>query len=216
LQTGLAQLVAAELLYQRGRLPRARYLFKHALTQDAAYASLLKSTRQQVHQQVAQVLETQFPALVETQPELVAQHYTAAGCTEQAVHYWQRAGQQASDRSAHLEAIRHLTTGIELLTTLPETPERTQHAVTLYIALGAAMQMAKGQAAPEAEHAYSQLVGSRSLSPPGRLAPAADGDATGGGGSLVAASPGRRQPPGSEIPGAAGCHESGPALAAAG
>ena len=108
LQAGLAQLVAAELLYQRGRPPRARYMFKHALIQDAAYASLLKSTRQQVHQQIAQVLEARFPALVETQPELVAQHYTAAGCAEQAVVYWQRAGQQASDRSAHLEAVSHL------------------------------------------------------------------------------------------------------------
>src|SRR5215813_2263697 len=100
LQAGLAQLVEAELLYQRGRPPRARYLFKHALIQDAAYASLLKSTRQHVHQQIAQVLEARFPALVETQPELVAQHYTEAGCTEQAVVYWQRAGQQASEHSA--------------------------------------------------------------------------------------------------------------------
>ena len=156
LQAGLAQLVEAELLYQRGRPPRARYMFKHALIQDAAYASLLKSTRQQVHQQIAQVLEARFPALVETQPELVAQHYTAAGCPEQAVVYWQRAGQQASDRSAHLEAISHLTTGIELLKTLPETPEHTQHALTLHIALGAALLMTKGQAAPEVEHAYTQ------------------------------------------------------------
>jgi class 3 adenylate cyclase len=156
LHAGLAQLVGAELLYQRGRPPRARYMFKHALIQDAAYASLLKSTRQQVHQLVAQVLEARFPALVETQPELVAQHYTAAGCTEQAVIYWQRAGQHASDRSAHLEAISHFTTGIELLTTLPETPARTQHAVTLHIALGAALQIAKGHAAPEVEHAYTQ------------------------------------------------------------
>jgi class 3 adenylate cyclase/predicted ATPase len=156
LQTGLAQLVGAELLYQRGRPPRARYVFKHALIQDAAYASLLKSTRQQVHQQVAQVLEAHFPGLVETQPELVAQHYTAAGCPEQAVCYWQRAGQQASDRSAHLEAVSHLTTGIELLTTLPETPERTQRAVTLYLALGTALLVTKGQAAPEVEHAYSR------------------------------------------------------------
>src|SRR5207249_5375150 len=113
-------------------------------------------TRQQVHQQVAQLLEARFPEIVETQPELVAQHYTAAGCAEQAVGYWQRAGQQASDRSAHLEAISHLTTGIELLKTLPETPEHTQHALTLYIALGAALQMAKGMAAPEVEHAYTQ------------------------------------------------------------
>ena len=156
LQAGLAQLVAAELLYQRGRPPRARYIFKHALIQDAAYASLLRSTRQQVHQQVAQLLEARFPETVETQPELVAQHYTAAGCTEQAVGYWQRAGQQASDRSAHLEAVSHLTTGIELLQTLPETPEHTQQALTLHIALGAALQITKGQAAPEVEHAYTQ------------------------------------------------------------
>jgi len=156
LQAGLAQLVGAELLYQRGRLPRARYIFRHALIQDAAYASLLKSTRQHVHQQIAQVFEARFPALVETQPELVAQHYTAAGCTEQAVIYWQRAGQQASERSAHLEAISHVTTGIELLKTLPETPEHTQQALTLHIALGAALQMTKGGAAPEVEHAYTQ------------------------------------------------------------
>jgi predicted ATPase len=155
-QEGLARLVAAELLYQRGRPPRARYMFKHALIQDAAYASLLRSTRQQVHQQVAQLLEARFPETVETQPELVAQHYTAAGCTEQAVPYWQRAGQQASDRSAHLEAISHFTTGIELLTTLPETPEHTQQALTLHLTLGAALQMAKGQAAPEVEHVYTQ------------------------------------------------------------
>jgi predicted ATPase len=126
------------------------------LIQDAAYASLLKSTRQHVHQQIAEVLEVRFPALVETQPELVAQHYTAAGCAEQAVVYWQRAGQQASDRSAHLEAISHLTTGIELLTALPETPEHIQQALTLHIALGAALIITKGQAAPEVEHAYTQ------------------------------------------------------------
>ena len=93
---------------------------------------------------------------METQPELVAQHYTAAGCTEQAVVYWQRAGQHASDRSAHLEAVSHFTTGIELLKTLPETPAHTQHALTLHVALGAALLITKGQAAPEVEHAYTQ------------------------------------------------------------
>ena len=72
------------------------------------------------------------------------------------MRYWQRAGQHASDRSAYLEAISHFTTGIELLKTLPETPEHTQQALTLYIALGAALQMTKGQAAPEVEHAYTQ------------------------------------------------------------
>src|SRR4030095_11320735 len=109
-----------------------------------------------VHQEIAQVLEARFPTLVETQPELVAQHYTAAGCAEQAVVYWQRAGEHARERSAHLEAISHFTTGIELLTTLPETPEHTQHALTLHIGLGAALIITKGQAAPEGEHAYTQ------------------------------------------------------------
>jgi class 3 adenylate cyclase/predicted ATPase len=156
LQVALHQLVQAELVFCRGQSPEATYLFKHALVQDAAYGSLLKSTRQRVHQQIAQVIEASFPALVETQPELVAQHYTAAGCTEQAVVYWQRAGQQASDRSANLEAISHCTIGIELLKTLPETPEHTQQALTLYISLGVALLMTKGPAAPEVEHAYTQ------------------------------------------------------------
>ena len=79
LQNGLNQLVAAELLYQRGRPPRAKYIFKHALVQDVAYQSLLKRTRQQYHQRVAELLETRFPEIVQTQPELVAHHYTEAG-----------------------------------------------------------------------------------------------------------------------------------------
>jgi predicted ATPase len=156
LQQALARLVDAELLYQRGVPPQATYLFKHALIQEAAYQALLKSTRQQFHQRTAQVLETRFLASVETQPELVAQHYSAAGRHEQAIPYWQRAGQQASDRSAYLEAISHVTTGIELLKTLPETPERIQQALSLHIALGAALLMTKGHAAPEVEHAYTQ------------------------------------------------------------
>jgi predicted ATPase len=156
LQRGLHQLVEAELLYQRGLPPQATYTFKHALIQDAAYQSLLRSTRQQHHQRIAQALEAQFPETVTTQPELVAQHYTAAGCTEQAVVYWQRAGEHASDRSANVEAISHCTAGIELLKPLPATPEHTQQALTLYIALGAALQMAKGIGAPEVEHAYTQ------------------------------------------------------------
>ena len=89
---GLGQLVQTEVLYQRGVPPQAMYLFKHVLIQEAAYQSLLKSTRQQFHQRIAQVLEARFPELAETQPELVAQHYTAAGCAEQAVPYWRRDG----------------------------------------------------------------------------------------------------------------------------
>ena len=156
LHQGLAQLVEAELLYQRGILPQATYLFKHALIQEAAYQSLLRSTRQQYHQRIAQVLEAQFPETATIQPGLLAHHYTEAGRTEQAIPYWQRAGHHASDRSAYLEAISHLSMGIELLTTLPETPAHIQQALTLHLALGAALQVTKGLAAPEVERAYTQ------------------------------------------------------------
>ena len=152
LERGLHQLVAAEFLYQQGLPPEATY-FKHALIQETAYQSLLRSTRQQYHQRIAQALEACFPQSSETQPELLARHYTEAGLAEPAIGYWQRAGQQASDRSAYLEAVSHVTAAIELLTTLPETPAHTQQALTLHIALGAALQMAKGLGAPEVEHA---------------------------------------------------------------
>jgi class 3 adenylate cyclase/predicted ATPase len=156
LRRGLQHLVEAEFLYQQGLPPEATYLFKHALIQETAYQSLLRSTRQQYHQRIAQVLEVRFPERCETQPELLAHHYTEAGLVEQAIGYWQRAGQQASERSANLEAVSHFATGIELLKTLPETPARTQHSLTLHIALGTALLMTKGQAAPEVEHAYTQ------------------------------------------------------------
>src|SRR6266446_2505825 len=115
LQQGLRQLVEAELVYQRGLPPQAIYFFKHALIQDTAYHSLLKSTRQQLHQQIAQVLEERFSETKETQPELLAHHYTEAGLIEQALPYWQRSGERAIERSAHVEAISHLTKGLELL-----------------------------------------------------------------------------------------------------
>jgi predicted ATPase len=156
LQAGLGQLVAAELLYQRGRPPRSRYVFKHALIQDAAYASLLKSTRQQIHQRIAQVLEAQYPDLVATQPELLAHHLTEAGHHAQAVEYWQLAGESAVARSAHLEAISHCTTGLKVLRTLPETAERIQQELILQTTLGPALMITKGFAAPEVEHAYAR------------------------------------------------------------
>jgi len=156
LQRELDRLVEAELVFQRGLPPQVTYIFKHALVADAAYQSLLKSTRQQYHQRIAQVLEAQFPETAETEPELLAQHYTEGGLIEQALPYWQRAGQQALERSAYLEAVNHFTTGIELLKTLPETPERTERALTLHIALGAALQVTKGYAAPEVEQTYTQ------------------------------------------------------------
>jgi class 3 adenylate cyclase/predicted ATPase len=156
LQHGLRQLVEAELVYQRGVASQATYIFKHALIQDAAYQSLLKSTRQQYHLRIAQVLAAQFPEVVETEPEVVAYHYTEAGCPAQAIPYWQRAGQQALQRSANPEAVQHLTTGLALLATLPEAPTRVQQELDLQLALGPALMATKGQAAPEVEQTYAR------------------------------------------------------------
>ncbi|HEV8718494.1 MAG TPA: adenylate/guanylate cyclase domain-containing protein [Candidatus Binatia bacterium] len=158
LQQALAKLVEAEVLYQRGLPPQARYVFKHALIQDAAYQSLLKSTRQQYHRQIAQVLEAQFPETTENQQELLAQHYTEAGLSAQAIPYWHRAGQRASQRSANVEAISHLTTGLELLQTLSDTPERAQQELTLQIAVGTPLMATKGFAAPEVERVYARAL----------------------------------------------------------
>ncbi|MBI3247938.1 MAG: AAA family ATPase [Deltaproteobacteria bacterium] len=151
LQQGLRQLVAAELVYQRGLLPHATYLFKHALIQDTAYQSLLKSRRQQLHQQIAHVLEERFPDTKETQPELVARHYTEASLAEQAIPYWQQAGERASQRSAYAEAISHLTKGLEVLKALPDTPTRAQQELTLQLAQNDALVAVKGYTAPEVE-----------------------------------------------------------------
>jgi TOMM system kinase/cyclase fusion protein len=156
LQQGLYQLVEAEFLYQRGVPPQATYLFKHALIQDAAYQSLLRSTRQQYHQHIAQVVEARFPELCETQPELVAHHYTEAGLSGLAIPYWQRAGQRAGQRSAHAEAIAHLGKGLELLQSLPETPERARHELGVQVALGPALMVTKGWGAPEVEQVYAR------------------------------------------------------------
>jgi len=114
----LEQLVTSEFLYQRGVSPESSYIFKHALIQDAAYNSLLISRRQQYHQQVVQVLEERFPEAIETQPELVAHHYTEAGFNQQAVNYWQQAGQIAVRRSANFEAVNHISGGLGLLKAL--------------------------------------------------------------------------------------------------
>jgi class 3 adenylate cyclase len=119
LQQGLSQLVEAELLYQRGIPPKAIFTFKHALIQETAYQSLLRGTRQQYHQRIAGMLVGEFAETVATTPELVAHHYTEAGLGEQAVPFWQQAGQRAMERSANEEAIAHLTRGLDLLEELP-------------------------------------------------------------------------------------------------
>jgi predicted ATPase len=148
---GLVQLVQAEVLYQRGALPQATYLFKHALIQDTAYQSLLKSTRQQYHQRIAQVLAAKFPEATATQPELLAHHYTEASLQAQALPYWHQAGQRAIARSAYAEARQHLTTGLEILATVPETPVRHRHELDLLVALTEVLRYTKTLGAPELE-----------------------------------------------------------------
>jgi predicted ATPase/class 3 adenylate cyclase len=155
-QRGLQQLVEAEFLYQQGVPPQATYRFKHALIQEEAYQSLLRSTRQQHHQRIAEVLEERFPTTCETQPELVAHHYTEGGLAAQAILYWQRAGERAIQRSANLEAITHLSTGLESLKVLPETPERIAYELTLLMALGRALIATRGYAAAEVGVTYTR------------------------------------------------------------
>ena len=156
LRRGLQQLVEAEFLYQQGLPPQATYLFKHALIQEAAYQSLLRSTRQQYHQRIAQVLAERFPDTTETQPELLAHHYTEASLREQAIGYWQRAGERAIQRSAYAEAIAHLTKGLNLLQSLSPIPERLQQELVLQTTLGSALVVAKGQGAPEVGQVYAR------------------------------------------------------------
>jgi len=156
LQQELGKLVEAELLFQRGRAPRVRYMFKHALIQDAAYQSLLKKKRQQFHLQIAEVLEGRFPETRESQPELVAHHFTEAAEASKAVSYWDRAGERALRRCAHLEAIEHLSRGLELLGTLPETPERHTQEIRMHVSLGVPLQSTKGYSAPEVQDNYAR------------------------------------------------------------
>jgi predicted ATPase len=156
LQRELGRLVEAELIYQRGLPLQALYVFKHVLVTDIAYQSLLKGTRQQYHRRIANVLIHQFPATAAAQSEVVAHHYTEAGLHAPTITYWQQAGEQATQRSAHVEAIAHCSKGVELLTTLPETPERALQELTLQRMLGVSLSSTKGFAAPEVESAYAR------------------------------------------------------------
>jgi predicted ATPase len=156
LQAALSKLIEAEILYQRGVGQQTRYFFKHALIQDTAYQSLLKSTRQQYHQQIAQMLDERFPATKESQPELLAHHYTEAGLIEQAISYWQQAGEQTRQRFAFVEAVSHFTKGLELLKTQPDTIERVQQEISLQIALGGSLMMTKGGGALEVGETYTR------------------------------------------------------------
>jgi len=156
LQRELGRLVEAELLYQRGLAPASTYVFKHALIQEAAYQSLLRSTRQQHHRKIAAVLAEQFPQVAELQPELMAHHYTEAGLATLAIPCWQAAGEHAVRRSASAEAVAHFEQALALITSLPETAERARQELALLMPLGSVLFGSRGFAAPETERVYTR------------------------------------------------------------
>jgi predicted ATPase len=144
LRQGLARLVEAEIVFVRGEPPGATYSFKHVLVQEAAYESLLKRARQELHGRIARALRERFPETAEAQPELVAQHHEEAGEAELAAAAWERAGQRAAARSAEAEAVLHYGKALEMLERLPGTPARTVQAIQLNIALGHALTYTHG------------------------------------------------------------------------
>src|SRR5215468_1604584 len=149
LDQALAQLVAAELIFQRGTPPDAEYTFKHALVQDAAYSTLLRSRRIQLHARIVATFENHFPETVTAQPTLLAQHCAKAGLADKAVVYWRKAGQQAMARSATMEAEESYRQGLAILNTLPETSERDTRELELCSALVRVLQQTKGYSAPQ-------------------------------------------------------------------
>ena len=155
-EQGLARLVAAEILYQRGVPPRSTYTFKHALIQDTAYQTLLRSRRQEYHARVARVLEEKFPESVASEPEVIGRHLEEAGLVERAISCYQRAGEKAAERSAYEESRSHFTRGLALLATLPESRERDERELLLQVAMGAPLMAVKGYGNVEVEKAYGR------------------------------------------------------------
>ena len=155
LRSALDRLVASELVFQRGAPPEAVYSFKHALVQDAAHGSLLRNVRQQLHA-IAEALETHSPELMDTQPELFAQHYAEAGSVEKAVIYWGKAGRRSAAHSAMSEAAAQFQKGLDQLALLPDTPERSKQELEFLNSLGAALYPLKGPGAPEMGLAYAR------------------------------------------------------------
>ena len=156
LQEALQRLVDAGLVFQRGTPPAAEYLFKHALVQDAAYGTLLRGTRQQLHARIAEALEAHSPELMDSQPELFAQHYAEAGLVEKSVACWGKAGRRSAARSAMAEAAAQFQKGLDQLALLPDDPERQRQELEFCSALGAVLIAVKGFAAPETGHAYAR------------------------------------------------------------
>jgi hypothetical protein len=158
LQSALAKLSDAELIYARGIPPEATYQFKHALILDAAYEALLKSRRKELHRRVAQTIAEKFPASAEAEPEILARHWTAAGEAALAIDAWQRSSDRAIERDAFLEAEAHLRQGLALLEGIVETAERDRHELSLQLALGRVMSATRGWAVAETEEVYSRAL----------------------------------------------------------
>ena len=156
LDDALTQLVSAELIYRRGTPPDAEYTFKHGLVQDAAYGTLLRSRRQQLHAHIAATLEERFPEMVAAQPALLAHHCEEAGLPEKAVGYWLAAGRQAWARSALAEGVALLRRGLALVSALPDTDRRRETELDLQIALGRALMMSQMRGGPGRAEVYSR------------------------------------------------------------
>jgi len=156
LRAALVPLVASELVTQRGTPPDAVYAFKHALVQDAVHSSLLRGSRQQLHAQIADALEIQSPELMESQPELFAQHYAEGALVKKSVAYWSKAGRRSVARSAMAEAAAQFQKGLDQLALLPDNPERQRQELELCGSLGPVLRTVKGHSAPETGHAYAR------------------------------------------------------------
>ena len=150
LEEALGQLVLSELIFRRGEVPQAVYTFKHVLVRDAAYSSLLKSRRANLHAAIASAFEQRFPEIVEAQPETLAHHLTEAGLIEKAVSYWLKAGKNAVQRFANLEAIAHLQRGIETAGRLPDSLGRDRLELDLQFTLGPCLIATQGPASSTA------------------------------------------------------------------
>ncbi|WGR70257.1 MULTISPECIES: AAA family ATPase [unclassified Bradyrhizobium] len=156
LQHSLTELEEAGLIFRQGDLPDAIYSFKHALVRDAAYQSLLKRRRRQLHAQIARVLEEGFQDAAVNDPEILAHHFTEAGMLEQATDYWLKAGKRALGRSSNAEAVKHLTRGMELTQQLLSSPQRDRKELDFYLALGPAVAATEGDAAAETSRVFSR------------------------------------------------------------
>ena len=152
----LASLQAKEFLYEQPAFPESEYIFKHALTQDVAYGTVLQEQRKVLHEQTGHALETLYQDHLEEQYSELAYHYRQSGNTEKAVEYLGLAGHQAVQRSANAEAVEHFSVAIELLQTLPDTPERRQHELGLQVALGVPLIAIKGFAASAVGTVYQR------------------------------------------------------------